>query len=87
MLSSGSIHECHDVTALDPDVVIIATGRLPNTELFESGTEQPLAISAWDIISGDVKPGNDVLIMMKAVHPGLMAAEATFERCRVEIMT
>ena len=81
--------ESHDVTALDPDVVIIATGGLPNTELFESGTEQPLAVSAWDIISGDVKPGNDVLIYDESGdHPGLMAAEtAARAGARVEIMT
>ncbi|MCV6601838.1 MAG: FAD-dependent oxidoreductase, partial [Cohaesibacter sp.] len=34
--------ERDDVLALNPDVVIVATGGLPNAELFESGKEQAL---------------------------------------------
>ena len=81
--------EAADVTALDPDVVIIATGGLPNTELFESGKEQPLVVSSWDMISGDVKPGQDVLIYDESGdHPGLMAAEvAANAGSKVEVMT
>ncbi len=81
--------EPEDVTALHPDVVIIATGGLPNTELFESGRDQPLAVSAWDLISGDVKPGQDILIYDESGdHPALMAAEiAANAGARVEIMT
>ena len=81
--------EADDVTALNPDVVIIATGGMPNTELFETGREQPHVISAWDLISGDVKPGQDVLIYDESGdHPGLMAAEiAANAGARVEIMT
>ena len=81
--------EAADVTALDPDVVIVATGGLPNTELFESGREQPLVVSAWDLISGDVKPGQDVLIYDESGdHPGLMAAEIVAEAGgSVEVMT
>lgn len=81
--------EVADVTALAPDVVIVATGGLPNTELFESGRDQPLVVSAWDLISGDVKPGQDVLIHDESGdHPGLMAAEvAANAGARVEVMT
>lgn len=81
--------EVADVTALAPDVVIVATGGLPNTELFESGRDQPLVVSAWDLISGDVKPGQDVLIYDESGdHPGLMAAEvAANAGARVEVMT
>ncbi len=34
--------EAEDVTALDPDVVIVATGGLPNTEVLESGRRTSL---------------------------------------------
>jgi NADPH-dependent 2,4-dienoyl-CoA reductase/sulfur reductase-like enzyme len=81
--------EAEDVTALAPDVVIVATGGLPNTQLFEQKEENPLVVSAWDIISGDVKPGQDVLIYDESGdHPGLMAAEvAANAGASVEVMT
>lgn len=80
--------EVADVTALAPDVVIVATGGMPNLALFE-GTEAQGAISAWDLISGDVKPGQDVLIYDESGdHPALMAAEvAAGAGARVEVMT
>jgi 2,4-dienoyl-CoA reductase-like NADH-dependent reductase (Old Yellow Enzyme family)/thioredoxin reductase len=81
--------EAEDVTSLDPDVVIVATGGLPNTELFESRKEQPLVTSAWDLISGEVKPGQHVLVYDESGdHPGLMAAEvAANAGAKVEVMT
>ncbi|WP_300548720.1 NADH:flavin oxidoreductase [Roseovarius sp.] len=81
--------EAEDVTALNPDVVIIATGGMPNTELFETGKEQDLVVTAWDIIAGDVKPGQNVLIYDESGdHPGVMAAEiAANAGSTVEIMT
>ncbi|MCP4817687.1 MAG: NADH:flavin oxidoreductase [Shimia sp.] len=81
--------EPEDVAALDPDVVVIATGGLPNTELFESGQENDLAITSWDMISGDVKPAGKVLVYDESGdHPGLMAAETAAEAgAQVEIMT
>lgn len=81
--------EAADVTALEPDVVIVATGGLPNIELLETGRDQPHVISAWDLISGDVKPGQDVLIYDESGdHPGLMAAEVAADAgAQVEVMT
>ncbi|TRW95354.1 NADH:flavin oxidoreductase [Paracoccus sp. M683] len=81
--------DADDVTALNPDVVIVATGGLPNTELFESGKEQDLVVTAWDIISGDVKPGQNILIYDESGdHPALMAAEiAAKAGATVEVMT
>jgi pyruvate/2-oxoglutarate dehydrogenase complex dihydrolipoamide dehydrogenase (E3) component len=74
---------------LSPDVVIVATGGLPNTELFESGQEQAHVVTSWDIISGDVKPAEHVLIYDEAGdHPGLLAAEvAANAGSTVEVMT
>ncbi|MCQ2002570.1 NADH:flavin oxidoreductase [Rhizobium sp. NRK18] len=79
--------EADAVQAENPDVVIIATGGLPHTEVLSHGNE--LVISAWDIISGDVKPGSNVLIFDDAGdHAGLQAAEFIAKAGgKVEIMT
>ncbi len=81
--------EAADVTALNPDVVIIATGGMPNVELFEQSTDQPHVITTWDIISGDVKPAGSILIYDESGdHPALQAAEiAANAGSKVEIMT
>ena len=81
--------EAEDVKALSPDVVIVATGGLPNTELFENGSEQANVVTSWDIISGDIKPAENVLIYDESGdHPGLQAAEIAAEAgSKVEIMT
>jgi 2,4-dienoyl-CoA reductase-like NADH-dependent reductase (Old Yellow Enzyme family)/thioredoxin reductase len=81
--------ETGDVSALNPDVVIIATGGMPNTELFEQRGEQAHVVTAWDIISGDVKPAGKVLIYDESGdHPALQAAEiAASAGAEVEIMT
>ncbi|MEP3631472.1 MAG: NADH:flavin oxidoreductase [Shimia thalassica] len=81
--------EAEDVTALNPDVVIIATGGLPNTELFETGKDTPHVVTTWDLISADVKPAQNVLIYDESGdHPALQAAEiAAAAGSQVEIMT
>ncbi|MBO0126036.1 NADH:flavin oxidoreductase [Agrobacterium sp. OT33] len=79
--------EADTVVAEKPDVVIIATGGLPHTEVLSKGNE--LVVSAWDIISGDVKPGTNVLVYDDAGdHTGLQAAELIAKAGgKVEIMT
>lgn len=79
--------EAEAIQAENPDVVIIATGGLPHTEVLSRGNE--LVVSAWDIISGDVKPGTNVLIFDDAGdHAALQAAEFLANAgARVEIMT
>ncbi len=81
--------EAADVTALSPDLVIVATGGMPNLELFEQRGEAQHVISAWDILSGDVTPGGHVLIYDESGdHPGLQAAEmAAAAGASVEVMT
>lgn len=81
--------EMDDVLALKPDVVIIATGGMPNLELFEIKGEQAHVVSSWDILSGDVKPAAHILIYDEAGdHPALQAAEiAANTGAKVEIMT
>jgi N-methyl-L-proline demethylase len=75
------------VKAFNPDVVVMATGGLPHTEVLATGNE--LVCSAWDILSGDVKPGSNVLLYDDAGdHTALMAAEVlAASGAKVEIMT
>jgi len=64
-----------DVLALTPDVVIVATGGLPDGFAIEDGAD--LAVSSWDILSGDVKPADNVLLFDdNGAHPGMAASEA-----------
>lgn len=81
--------EAEDVQALDPDVVIVATGGMPCMMLHETGGDLPHAVSSWDVISGDVKPAGHVLIYDESGdHPGLMAAESAANAgAKVEVMT
>lgn len=81
--------EMPDVLALEPQVVVVATGGIPNVELFETKGELENVSSAWDLISGDVKPAEHILIYDESGdHPGLQAAEiAANAGCKVEIMT
>ncbi len=79
--------ETDTITAENPDVVIIATGGMPHTDVLSRGNE--LVVSSWDIISGDVKPGANVLVYDDAGdHAGLQAAELIAQSgAKVEIMT
>lgn len=79
--------EADTVLAEEPDVVIVATGGLPHTETLSQGND--LTVSTWDIISGDVKPGRQVLIFDDAGdHAALQAAEVIARSgAQVEIVT
>ena len=79
--------EVDDIMNEKPDVVIVATGGVPHTEVLNEGNE--LVVSAWDIISGDIKPGRQVLVYDDAGdHPALQAAEMIAKSgAHVEIMT
>ncbi|MDB4095896.1 NADH:flavin oxidoreductase [Amylibacter sp.] len=81
--------EADDIISLNPDIVIIATGGLPNLELFESKKDANYVISTWDIISGDIKPAENILIYDESGdHPALQAAEiAANSGSKVEVMT
>ena len=79
--------EAADVLAEKPDVVIIATGGLPQKDVLETGND--LTVTAWDILSGDVKPGANVLLFDDAGdHTALQAAQFLAEAgSTVEVMT
>ena len=79
--------EAQDVIAEAADVVIVATGGLPNVAVLESGND--LVVSSWDIISGGVPPRPEVLLFDDAGdHAGLQAAEIIAAAgAKLEIMT
>jgi hypothetical protein len=83
----GVLAEADDVLALGPDVVFVATGGVPHLEVLESGAD--LAVSSWDVLSGQVMPGRNVLVFDdNGAHPGMQAAEFLAEAgAAVEIAT
>jgi 2,4-dienoyl-CoA reductase-like NADH-dependent reductase (Old Yellow Enzyme family)/thioredoxin reductase len=83
----NTLADVQAVIAEQPDVVIIATGGLPHTAVLRAGNE--LVVSTWDILSGDVAPGRNVLVYDDAGdHPALQAAEVIANTgAHVEIMT
>ncbi|RVU29064.1 N-methylproline demethylase [Streptomyces antnestii] len=56
----GCLAEPADVLALRPDVVVVATGGLPNTAVLESGED--LVVPTWDVLGQAPRPGRRVLI-------------------------
>ncbi len=85
-LRLNTLAEPDDVLAQAPDIVVIATGGLPDTEVCE-GAE--LATSSWDVLSGDARPGAEVLVFDDhGQEHGLQVAEFLAEaRSKVEIVT
>jgi len=75
------------VASLAPDVVIVATGGAPGAAIAIPGQE--LAVSSWDILSGDVKPGEEVLLFDdNGAHPGMAAAEFLVDAgAKLELVT
>jgi 2,4-dienoyl-CoA reductase-like NADH-dependent reductase (Old Yellow Enzyme family) len=70
--------EAADVVDLEPNIVIVATGGLPTKRAVEEGQE--LAVTSWDILAGDAKPADEVLLFDdNGGHPGLAAAEVIAE--------
>ena len=76
-----------DVTALDPDVVIVATGGLPQLPEIDDGAER--MVTSWDVLGGDVTPTGEVLFFDdNGTHSALSAAEMIARSgARLEIVT
>ncbi len=74
------------VRAEEPDVIVIATGGVPNMGR-HAGSD--LLTSGWDILSGRVEPGRNVLLYDdQNDHQGLSVAEFLAERgALVEVAT
>ena len=79
--------EADDVLGYDPDVVIVATGGLPNTTFLQTGED--LVTTTWDILSGQATPAEEVLLFDdNGQHQGLSCAELMARAgSRVEIAT
>ncbi len=82
-----TLADADDVVALSPDLVVVATGGLADTAGLAAGDD--LTVTAWDILTGDAKPGERVLVWDDAGdHTGLQAAQMLAEAgSKVEIMT
>nr|WP_275576119.1 FAD/NAD(P)-binding oxidoreductase [Aquitalea magnusonii] len=51
------------ILAEKPDIVVLATGGIPYTsQVPDWGVEEGVAVSSWDILSGKVEPGKNVLV-------------------------
>ncbi|MEL6421761.1 MAG: NADH:flavin oxidoreductase [Pseudomonadota bacterium] len=59
------------VRASDPDVVIIATGGIPDTECVPGGEQ---LTSTWDVISGHVRPSGTTLVYDGTGRHGALTA-------------
>ena len=83
------VAESQDVLDEKPHTVIIATGGMPNLELFETKKDLENVYTSWDIISGDIKLSDNILIYDEAGdHTGMQSAEiAIKEGSTVEFMT
>ncbi|HEY0521099.1 MAG TPA: NADH:flavin oxidoreductase [Ilumatobacteraceae bacterium] len=77
----------HAVRDLQPDVVIIATGGLPQNPPLEAGDD--LVVSAWDVVGGDARLSGDVLLYDDdGTHSAMTTAEMLVRSgARLEIVT
>jgi len=63
-----------DVLAEQPEIVFIATGGVPNLSFLEAGAD--LVTTSWDILSGEIKPAESVLLFDdNGADAGLTVAE------------
>ncbi|MFN0041588.1 MAG: FAD-dependent oxidoreductase [Alphaproteobacteria bacterium] len=74
------------VRALDPDIVVVATGGKPNPGWFKG---RELATSTWDILADRVQPAETVLLYDEnGAHQGPSCAEYLAKRgVKVEVVT
>ena len=81
--------EKNEIIDENPDTVIIATGGIPNLELFETKKDLGNVFSSWDIISGDIKTAENILIYDEAGdHVAMQSAEVAIEQgSKVNFMT
>jgi 2,4-dienoyl-CoA reductase-like NADH-dependent reductase (Old Yellow Enzyme family) len=79
--------EQKNVIDLSPDVVLIATGGLPHAGYLNEGAD--LAISSWDILSGSVPIGKNVLFFDdNGQHAGASCAEFLAQsECTLEYLS
>lgn len=70
----NSFMEAADIVGLGPDLVILATGGIPQTDF---GPGSGLVISAWDVVGRQVPVNEEVLVWDgTGRHPAPLAADA-----------
>lgn len=86
-LRYNCLAELATLASLEPDVVIVATGGLPQNPELEAGGE--CVVSAWDVIAGAVSLAGDVILYDDdGTHSAMTAAELLARAgARVEIVT
>ncbi len=86
-LRTNTFAEVADVANEDPDVVIVATGGVPNFGFLDAGED--LATSSWDVLTAAVKPAGSVIVYDdNGAHPGVSVAEfAARAGVKVEFVT
>jgi 2,4-dienoyl-CoA reductase-like NADH-dependent reductase (Old Yellow Enzyme family)/thioredoxin reductase len=76
-LHANTYMEEQDITSLEPDVVIMATGGLP---MIDIGAGAELCANTWDVLNGQVALSGDVLVFDgTGRHPAPLAAERAVE--------
>ncbi|MDP2293828.1 MAG: NADH:flavin oxidoreductase [Actinomycetota bacterium] len=75
------------IDSLQPDVVVVATGGLPQNPSVETGGE--LMVNAWDVVGGDARPTGDVLLYDDdGTHSAMTTAEMLARSgAHVEVVT
>ncbi|MGO1974941.1 MAG: FAD-dependent oxidoreductase [Propionibacteriaceae bacterium] len=70
----GTFAEPRDVLDEDPDLVVIATGGMPNHSFLESG--QDLVDDTWDVMDGSIRGRGEILVYDdNGAEPAMDAAE------------
>ncbi|MGB8859446.1 MAG: NADH:flavin oxidoreductase [Ilumatobacteraceae bacterium] len=75
------------IAALQPHVVVIATGGLPQNPAVEAGAE--LMVNAWDVVGGDARPTGEVILYDDdGTHSAMTTAELLARAgVRLEVVT
>lgn len=79
--------EAGQVLAEEPDVVIVATGGLPNTSFLQCGHE--LVTTSWSVLTGEERPAQTVILYDdNGSHAGMAAGEFLAQSgCSLEFVT
>lgn len=83
----GVYAQAEQVLAEEPDLVVVATGGMPDRSFLTEG--QDLVLDTWDVMSGTDRPTGDVLVYDdNGAEPAMDAAELlTAHGAKVEIAT
>ncbi|MBV8566283.1 MAG: NADH:flavin oxidoreductase [Methylobacteriaceae bacterium] len=87
VIRTNTYGEAADVLGEAPDIVVIATGGIPNTSFLDAGED--LVTTSWDLLSGSASPAETTIVYDdNGAHPGVSAAEfAAQAGSKVEIVT